>query len=345
MPARWGNVKAFRPTPTLVCEGWEIEVLDEDLVKLTYRASEPPIEMLWYADHDIEVYELASYIGLMNKTLEKGELSACVGDAFYELVREDGEWRLRARGGLNFELAGLDVRHAMCITLLLAYAKKEDPLRSDFCKAVKLMGLMPILESLGRVEIRYPDFEVVLSWHGRRVLIKPIRAKPKSELTTIASLIEAGIISEDGLEVEVPDEDIEDLEGLMAGLLLGEIDEDDIDQLVPCSSIRKMLAELVVSKVPHESQVSIEEDKVVVENSYGTWEIDLSDGDLYLNGERICISPVKPGPGMVVLPGLGALYLGEDSLGVLASLITALRPEDVKDPRLRGQIERYATKG
>jgi len=333
-----------RPTSSFLCGSWEVEALDEDMVRLVYRAFEPPIEMLWYADHDIEVYELAVYIDVMNRTLEKGEFNVCVNSTFYELARRDGEWVLRARGGLNFELAGLDTRQAMCITLLLAYAKKEDPFTSDFCKAVKLMGLIPTLESVGGVKVEYPDFEAVLSWHGRRILIRPIRTKPKSELTTIASLIEAGVIGEEGLEVEIAGEDIENFESLIAKLLVGEVDSEDINCLVSHSHVRKMLVELVASKVPHDSKVNIEEDKVVVENSYGTWEIDISDGSLHLNGEHICTGLATPGLDMIVLPGLGALRLGEDSLNVVASLITALRPGDVRDPRLRKQIEQYAVK-
>ena len=46
---------------------------------------------------------------------------------------------------------------------------------------------------------------------------------------------------------------------------------------------------------------------------------------------------------MIYLPGVGELRLGNVSTKLVAALMVALRPEDVKDRSLRRQIERAAS--
>ena len=105
------------------------------------------------------------------------------------------------------------------------------------------------------------------------------------------------------------------------------------------------MARLIVEHVPHEGEVDIQEDKVIVGNAYGTWEVDLRDGDTYLNDQHICIEVERPASSMLVLPGVGELGVGKTSMEVVAALMVALRPEDVRDRRLRSQIRRAASLG
>lgn len=326
------------PNPIFSYNDWEIEAISDDTVKLTLKRVEPPISMIWYADHTIKLWELVRYIEVLERTLAKGELSLCVNDTFYELKRADGEWRLRARGLFNYELVGLDVQQALRLALLLAYAKAEDPIKSDFATAIRLMGLGPLLESLREVRLSGLDSELIMSWRDDKLIIRPIRASPLSEFTTLQSLVEAGVL--EGPEVEVPLSS-EDFEELMARLLLGELDLEDFEEeLVP---VRRALARLVVKHIPHEGRVRIRKDKVVVENSYGTWEIDLEDGDLYLNDEHVCVEVEMPMLNVISLPDVGELRLGKVSMKMVASLVVALRPDEVTDPRLRREIERAAS--
>ena len=321
---------------------WEVEVLDEDIVRLTLRSLEPPVQMVWYPDHDIEVHELAQYLDALNRVLASGELMLGVNDTFYELVRTDGEWRLRARGFFNFELVGLDTQQALRLALILLYAKAEDPMEDDMARAVLLMDLFPLLESISEVRLSDLSFEAVLSWRDDKLILRAIRAAPMSELTTLLSLAEAGVLEEP--EVEIEAEDVEEFQELLASLLLGELSTRflDEDALTP---VRRELAKLVVKHVPHEGRVHISKDEVIVENSYGTWEIDLEDGDLHLNDEYICAEVEIPGLGVIYLPGVGELRLGRVSLKLVAALMVALRPEDVKDRSLRRQIEKAAPAG
>ena len=327
-------------TPVLSYGDWEIRVLDEDLLRLTLRGTEPPIDMIWCADHAVEVKELVHYLDALNEALDKGEFFICVNDTFYELTYADGEWRLRARGAFNFELVGLSTHQAMCVMLLLIYAREEDPFESDFLKAVKLMGLLPLLESAHEVRLKGTGFEAVMGWRGEELIIRPIWASFPSELRTLLSLVEAGVLEE--LEVSVKDPS--DVEEIAAAMLMGKLDEDSFNEslLVP---MRRELVKLLVEHVPHEGEVDIQEDKVIVRNAYGTWEVDLRDGDTYLNDQHICIEVERPASSMLVLPGVGELGVGKTSMEVVAALMVALRPEDVRDRRLRSQIRRAASLG
>ncbi|RLI39041.1 hypothetical protein DRO60_02360 [Candidatus Bathyarchaeota archaeon] len=321
---------------------WEIEVLDEDMVKLTLRRVKPPVRMVWYADHTIKIYELAHYLDALDAVLADGELLLGVNDTLCELVRTDGEWRLGARGAFNFELVGLDTQQALRLALILLYAKAEDPMRDDMARAVSLMGLFPLLESVSEVRLSRPSLEAILSWRDERLVLRAVKASSMSELTTLLSLAEAGVLEEP--EVEIEAEDVEEFQELLASLLLGELSTRflDEDALTP---VRRELAKLVVKHVPHEGRVHISKDEVIVENSYGTWEIDLEDGDLHLNDEYICAEVEIPGLGVIYLPGVGELRLGRVSLKLVAALMVALRPEDVKDRSLRRQIEKAAPAG
>jgi len=250
---------------------WEIEILDEDLVRLTLRRVKPPIQMVWYADHTIKIYELANYLDTLDAVLASGELLLGVNDTFYELVRTNGEWRLRARGVFNFELVGLDTQQALRLALILLYAKAEDPMRDDMARAVSLMGLFPLLESISEVGLSRPGLETILSWRNGRLVLRAVKAGPMSELVTLLSLAEAGVLKEPEVEIDIGD--VEEFREFLASLLLGELSTRFLDEeaLVP---VRRELAKLVVEHVPHEGEVRISEDEVIVENSYGTWEID-----------------------------------------------------------------------
>ena len=57
--------------PVLSYGDWEIRVLDEDLLRLTLRGTEPPIDMIWCADHAVEVKELVHYLDALNEALDK----------------------------------------------------------------------------------------------------------------------------------------------------------------------------------------------------------------------------------------------------------------------------------
>ncbi len=328
--------------PVFSCGGWEVKVLNRDMVRLTLRNVEPPIDMVWYADHTIDVEELARHLSALDAMLARGELSVCVNDTFYELALTDGEWRLRAKGAFNFELMGLDTQRAARIALLLLYAKEDDPMESDFERAVRLMGLFSLLESVNEMRLSCPSFEVVVIRHDDKLVLRPIRASSPSEFRTMLSLAEAGIA--EGRELEVGPEAAEVIDELTMSMLLGKFDEEFLDEKV-LKPVRKELARLVVEHVPHEGEVAISDEEVIVENAYGTWRVDLEDGDLHLNDRYICAEVEAPALDVVVLPGVGKLELGKVSTAVVAALMVALRPEDVRDRGLRKEIEKAASSG
>ena len=149
--------------------------------------------------------------------------------------------------------------------------KAEDPMEDDFAKAVRLMGLIPVLESIRELRISGMDMEAVVTWHDNRLILRPIRATPLSELTTLLSLAEAGVLEEPEVEITAMSE--REFEEFMARLLLGKLEEEDLYENKAFVPIRRELAKLVVEHVPHEGEVKILEDKVVVRNALGEWEV------------------------------------------------------------------------
>ncbi len=322
---------ASRPFPALKYGDWEVEVLDEDTVRLSLGGEEP-VEIVWYADHSIEVKELVDCIDTLNRAIREGSSSWCVGDAYYELTRTDGGWSFEAKGAISFRLEGLTTQQALSLALLMTYIKKSDPITSDLSKAIKIMRLLPVFRQIGEVRLRSEHSEAVMTWVGRKIRVVPIRADPESDFLTLISLADAGLVER---ELELEDE-----EEVVARLLSGEPLEDEGGKCEPMIKIRRELARLLIAQLPHSSEAEVLEDKVIVRNSYGTWEIDLDDGYTRLNDEHVCIEPEVSAPGLISLPGLGEVAIGKPTMEVVTSIMVALRPEDIRDSELKKEILR-----
>ena len=320
-----------RPLPVLRYGDWEIKVLDEDTVRLSLSGEEP-IDIVWHSDHDIEVRELVFCLDTLNRTMYEGGFSWCVEDTYYELTRTDGEWSFRAEGAFSFRLDGLTTQQALSLALLMTYIKESSPLGSELCESIRMMGILPVFRRAGEVKLRSKHFEAVMTWSGNKARITPLRADSKSDFLTVISLADAGLMER---EVELEPEEGE--EEIVAMLLSGEALEDEKDWK-PFIRMRRELARLLITQLPHDSEAEVMEDKVIVRNSYGTWEIDLDDGYLRLNDEHICVEPKALMPGLILLPGLGEIAIGKPSMEVMTSIMVALRPEDVRDPELKKEI-------
>ena len=313
--------------PPLVCEGWKIEVLGPDVLRFIKEDGEK-IEFSFYFPEYVKVGRLTELILILERSLTKGYFSCCVGNTFFELSRAGDQWILEARGRVELQLS-CSTREALCLALALFYVREEEPSGHELYEMFNYPGLLSLFRKVGKIHVEDVPVSYTLVWEGSQPYLLPERAVAGTELATIMSLSEAlgrktiKISEEEALEL------IFSIEGLSEVL-------EDNEALMEA---RKYLARILASTVQHSSTLEFGKDEIHVKNEYGTWEIDLEDGDLFLNDNHICVELVSS-MNIISLPEVGTLKVDENTAKVLSSLMVALRPDEVEDPSIRRQIRR-----
>ena len=171
----------------------------------------------------------------------------------------------------------------------------------------------------GHIEPREDGFYLFIDDPGKDLRLKLIKLKGEEIC---------------GLKGEVKLKDREALKLLMGVKPIEDVEFDEQIQ----ENIYRYLVRAIFA--PFAKRLKIISNHVIVKNYGLIWAIDLSDGDLLVNGESICtIYPFfEDRYGLIKLPGLGEVELTEEMARISCNILYALMPEKIRDPDLCRQI-------
>ena len=323
---------------------WTAIIEDERRVRLVLENGEVEVEIPYQASPPLE--RVCKDAAFLQEVYDSGRYTAKTLGANLELVRLDdaGKWLFRVEGLVSYEV---ELTQEEALLMALTARKFESEGYIARCPIVELfltlelnlldrsIGVEAAAEILrdrlsraavkgpsayGFIEPREDGFHLFVEDPGYNIWLRA--AKLMSE--------EAGA----GVRMRLSDE--EAIKILFGVTSIEEIEHDKefairLHKLI----VPKLLRPLLASK-----RIEFEEDGIVVKNCGITWEVDLVDGGLRVDGEYVCTTfPfIVDDYGFIYIPGLGTVELTRNTARLLCNLMYALMPERIRDPDLCRRI-------
>jgi len=318
---------------------WIAIVKDEKTARLILSDGEVELDISYEGPPTFKtICRDASFV---QDVYEKGYYRARTTYASIELSRLEGarRWLLRARGLVEYDVE-LTQEEALLMALII------NDMREDTLSSVLLCRLLEELVMETRADMRIAA--AILRDRLGRAMVKGISSSGFVEPRDCGFIF---FIEDPGQDARFRLIKLEgkEITGLEGGVVL-----DDREALrvlmgiIPVEKARlderaeRRICIYIIRSVlgPLAKRVKFKKGLAIVKNYGLTWAIDLSDGDLIVNGEHICTTfPFFARRyGFLKLPGLGKIGLMEDMASVLCNILYALMPTKIRDPDLCRQI-------
>ena len=319
---------------------WTAIVRDSRTIRLILGDGELDIEIRYESTPSLEA--VCRDISFVREVYEEGHYEVRTKRVNIKIDRLRGtkKWIMRAKGKVKYEI-GLSQEEALLMALLTR----------DMLSDKRAGGLFSLIVMFEELLNPWVDAEAALAIF-----------KDRLERAIVKGRYASGHIEprEDGfyLSIDDPGKDFrlkliklkgEEICGLKGEvrlkgrealkLLMGvkPIEDVELDEQVQESMYRYLVRAVLA---PFANRLKITGNYVVVKNYGLVWAVDLSDGDLLVNGESICTTYpfFEDHYGLIKLPGLGEIKLTEEMARVLCNILYALMPEKIRDPDICRQI-------
>jgi len=321
---------------------WTALVKDERTIRLILGDGELDIEIRYERTPSLEA--VCRDIPFVQEVYEEGYYEVRTKRINIKIARLRGakKWMMQARGKVRYEIE-LSPEEALLMALLARDTSSPSGCAGDLFPLIVLFErefLNPRVDpevalaifkdrleraivkgryASGHIEPREDGFYLSIDDPGKDLRLKLIKLKGEEIC---------------GLKGEVKLKDREALKLLMG---MKPIEDMELDEHIQDSIYRHLVRAVLA---PFANRLKITGNYAVVKNYGLVWAVDLSDGDLLVNGESICtIYPFfEDGYGLIKLPGLGEVELTEEMARILCNIFYALMPEKIKDPDICKQI-------